>query len=218
MLRGWSTSTFSNAVSRDLVSAIAARLQGRGAKPAVRGFLLDAVGRFDKRRRLTVKGGGDIGYTSNTRNTTLIDIDDVADLRGTIEQHVLQLALRVPHQLPDTLRMLTSGIRMNGRPWKKGNMCFFFLTTDRTIAAQARVGKVLFFVVHVISRRDHIFVCLDERIVCDRTGSIIVYDVLQPPNQRVLHIEHVTHLVASLPYWFPNRPDIRCGVPICTTV
>jgi hypothetical protein len=218
MLRGWSTSTFSNAVSRDLVKAIGERLKGRGAKPAVRGFLLDAAVQSGKRRRLTMKGSGDIAYTSNTRNTTVITTNEIRHLRATIEDHVRALNLIVPHQVPDQLKKLTAGVRINGRPWKTGDMCYFYILTDRTIAARVRTGKVLFFVVDNIAGRDHLFVCLDERIEVDKVGSIVVFDVHQPPRQRIFHIEHVTHLVATLPFWYTGRPDIRCGVPICTTV
>jgi hypothetical protein len=218
MLRGWSTSTFSNAVSRDLVRVIAARLQGRGEKPAVRGFLLDAVERFDKRRRLTVKGGGGIAYKANSRNSRMINTADVVGLKAVIEAHVTMLQRVAPHQVPLTLKKFTAGVRINGRPWKQGDLCYYFLTTDIRLDALPRIGQVLFFVLDKIGRSDHLFVCLDQRPVVDRRGSIIVYDVSQPINRKIMHVEHLTHLVSSLPYWHAGRPDIRCGVPICTTV
>jgi hypothetical protein len=218
MLRGWSTSSFSNAVSRDIVRTIADRLRRRGEKPAVRGFLLDATMRFNKRRKLTVRGGGDIGYVANTRNSCMIDTVDVLGLRAAIEEHANQLALRVPHVVPATLKKLTAGVRMNGRPWKAGNICYYFLTTDRRMDALPRVGQVMYFVVVTIGRREHLFVCLDQRAVADRSGCMIAYDVTRPISQHILHVEHLTHLVAALPYWHAHRPDIRCGVPIATTV
>jgi hypothetical protein len=218
MLRGWSTSTFSNAVSRDVVRAIADRLRGRGEKPAVRGFLLDAEERFDKRRRLTVKGSGDIAYKSNTRNSRMIRTTDVVGLRPAIMAHAAVVHQLAPHQVPGTLKKLTAGVRINGRPWKTGDLCFYFLTTDNQINALPRIGQVEFFVVDKIGRHDHLFVILDQRPVVDRRGSIIIYDITQPVSRKILHVEHLTHLVASLPYWHAGRPDIRCGVPICTTV
>ena len=218
MLRGWSTSTFSNAVSRDVVHAIADRLQGRGEKPAVRGFLLDAVQRFDKRRKLTVKGGGDIAYKSNTRNSRMLKTADVVGLRATIMAHAAVVYELAPHQVPLHLKKLTAGVRMNGRPWKQGDLCYYFLTTDTQINALPRIGQVEYFVVDTIGRNEHLFVVLDQRPVVDRRGSIIVYDVTLPASRKILHVEHLTHLVASLPYWHAGRPDIRCGVPICTTI
>jgi hypothetical protein len=218
MLRGWSTSSFSNAVSRDVIRNITERLRLRGEKPAVRGFLLDATARFDKRRKLTVRGGGVIGYVANTRNSCMINTADVHGLGAVIHAHAHQLELRVPHIVPGTLKQLTAGVRMNGRPWKAGDMCYYFLPTDRRLDALPRVGQVLFFVVDTLGRNDHLFVCLDQRPVVDRSGSMIVYNVTRPISRQIIHVEHLTHLVAALPYWHAARPDIRCGVPIATTV
>jgi hypothetical protein len=101
---------------------------------------------------------------------------------------------------------------------KHGDFCYYFLTTDNQINALPRIGQVEFFVVDTIGRNEHLFVVLDQRPVVDRRGCIIVFDVTLPVSRKILHVEHFTHLVASLPYWHAGRTDIRCGVPICTTI
>ena len=218
MLRGWSTSSFSNAVSRDVIQNIAERLKKRGTKPPMRGFLLDAVARFDMRRRLTVKGGGEIKFTSTVRNSCKVTTTAIRGLRTAIQGHATELDLRVPHVVSEKVTQLVAGVRINGRPWKKGDMCFYYLPDDRAIACLPRVGQVHFFIVEKIGRREELFVCVDQRDVIERRGSIIVYNVDRPVARKFFHIEHLTHLVASLPFFHAGRPDIRCGVPIATTI
>ena len=220
MLRGWSTSSFSNAVSVDVVRTIDKRLALRGEKQAARGFLLDATMSCDKRRKLTVRGSGDVQHVPNARNSGTIATSDVLGLRRMIQDHADQLNLRLPHVVPDTLTQLTAGVRINGRPWKSGDLCYYYLTTDRRVDAKPRVGQIISFVVDTLGTRNHLFVCLDQRPVVDRKdmGCLIVYDVTRPIAMRILHVEHLTHLVGSLPFWHAGRPDIRVAVPIASTV
>jgi hypothetical protein len=224
ILRGWSASSFSNAVSTELVDAVDQRLKDRGRKKPTRGFLLDATTVVEKRQKLTVKGDGEISYTKIGRHssrpvaTKILPEPDEDLLNEVIAAHALQLDLTTPHVLHKRVRKLTGGVRINGRPWKTGNHCFFYIPTDRRIHAKKRVGIVKFFVFTKIGRHEHGFVCLDERKVEDRYGSIEVFDVFRPPRNQIIHVDHLTHLVGSLPYFHAGRPDIRCGVPIATTV
>jgi hypothetical protein len=217
MLRGWSTSSFSNAVGRDVIATINTRLQKRGSKPAKRGFLLDAVERVDKRRRLTVKGGGDVTCNSNVRNSSRVTTALFRGLKQAIQQHAAELDLSVPHVVSDTVTQMVGGVRINGRPWKKGDMCFYYLPTDRAIDCLPRVGQVHFFVVEQIGRSQVLFVCVDQRVIIERKGSLIVFNVVHPPVLKYFNIDHLTHLVASLPFFHAGRPDIRVGVPIAPT-
>jgi hypothetical protein len=220
MLRGWTTSSFSNAVGVPVVRAIEKRLAARGEKPAMRGFLLDAGARCDKRRKLTVRGAGEVHHVPTDRNSITVATADVFGLRTVIQDHANQINLRVRHVVPDNLLELTSGVRINGRPWKSGDLCYYFLTTDRRIDAKPRVGQVISFIVDMIGTRNHIFVCLDQRHIVDNTdmGCMIVYDVTRPISMRIIHVDHLTHLAGSLPYWHAGRTDIRVAVPIGPTV
>jgi hypothetical protein len=226
MLRGWSASTFANAVDRELVHTIADRHQARGSKSARRGFLLDAEERLAKKRKVTMKGSGDIGYTAHNKNSSWIDPAATDDngrqlfrgLNTEIMKHAEELDLRVPHQLSTRALQLTSGVHINGRPWKKGVYCFYFLRTDRRIDAPLRVAKVASFVVTRIGVHEHLFLCLDQRRVVDNTKSIISFDVTAPPKYTYVHVDHITHLAGSLPYFFAGRADVRCGVPIAPTL
>jgi hypothetical protein len=218
MLRGWSTSSFSNAVGRDVIDTINQRLQKRGSKPAKRGFLLDAVERVDKRRRLTVKGGGAITCDSNTRNSCMVTTANIRGLKQAIQSHAAEMELTVPHVVSDRVTQMVGGVRINGRPWKKGDMCFYYLPDDRAIACLPRVGQVHFFVVEKIGRSQVLFVCVDQRVIIERKGSLIVFNVVHPAVLKIFHIDHLTHLVASLPFFHEGRPDIRVGVPIAPTI
>jgi hypothetical protein len=218
MLRGWSGSTIANAVSRTVVGEIDKRLANRGLKRAKRGFLLDAESRFDKRRKLTMKGGGKINYVLHNKNSGKVDAANIPGLVRAITGHATQLDLAVPHQVSTTALVLNSGVRINGRPWREGNHCFFFLPTDRRIDSQCRVGIVRFFVLETIGRAKHLFVVLDEREEADRYKSLVVFDVTRPLKNTIVHVDHVTHLVGSLPFWHAGRPDIRTGVPIASTM
>ena len=223
MLRGWSTSTFSHAVSTDVVRAVGTRLSDRGLQMPKRGFLLDSSARMDKRRKVTVKGGGEIALIPHSRNSRRLHSDDnlltdcppLYSLPAAVASHARQLA--VPHVLSNRLLCMWSGVYINGRPWPKGSLCFYFLPTDRTITALPRVGVVLFFVVEVIGREQHVFACVDQRVVVDRQLSIVTYDVRGPAAKRYVHVDHLTHLAGSVPYWHAGRPDIRMAVPIGTT-
>jgi hypothetical protein len=216
MLRGWSNSSFCNAVSRELLARIARRSAARGCKPAERGFALDAEAQVTKRRKLTVKGSGDITFQAHNKNSSKIVSSSIAALNRVITEHANQLG--VPHQLANRVLKMTAGVRINGRPWKAGVLCYYFLTSDLRVDALPRIGQVQYFVVVPIGGTDHLFVCVDQRAVVDRVLSIIVYDVHGPPTLRIFHVDHLTHLVASLPYWHAGRPDIRCGVPIAANV
>jgi hypothetical protein len=153
MLRGWSASTFSNAVDRELVHTIEARLKARGAKRATRGFLLDEDTRVAQKRKVTMRGSGDIGYTAHNKNSKWIKPAlkikdpitgaDTAQLvyRGlntAIMAHADELDLPVPHQLSNRVLQLTGGVNINGRPWKTGVHCFFYRRDDRAINAPIR--------------------------------------------------------------------------------
>ena len=109
-------------------------------------------------------------------------------------------------------------LRINGRPWKVGSHCFFFKPTDAPLSTDHRAGKVLSFVLVTMARKQHLFLVLDERVVIDTVKSIHSFDVTRPEKRRYIHVDHVTHLVGALPYWFPGRQDIRCGVPIASTM
>jgi hypothetical protein len=218
MLRGWSASSFSHAVSFDIKEAISAKQEARGTKPAKRGFLLSAVDKVNKRRKVTMKGKGDIGYTAHNKNSSMIVAAHTHDLNTCIATHAHQLGLPAPHQLPTRVLKLTSGVRINGRPWKKGSMCFYYLPTDRRLDDTPRVGEVQYFVATTIHGTQHLFVCLDQRPIVDTVLSIIVYDITQPVSLKFFHVDHLTHLAGSVPFWHAGRPDLRCGVPIAPTI
>jgi hypothetical protein len=219
MLRGWSASTFSHSVSPHIKQAVAKRQRARGERaPAARGFLLSAVDQVNKRRKVTVKGSGDIGYTAHNKNSANIVSGGPRGLNACIAEHAAQLDLPAPHLLYDRVLKLTSGVRINGRPWSTGVMCFYYLPTDRRMDDTPRVGQVQYFFMTPIRDVEHLFVCLDQRPIVDTKGSLIMYDVTHPVQLKYLHVHHLTHLVGSLPYWHAGRDDIRCGVPIATTL
>ena len=233
MLRGWSVSTISNAVDRTLVHAIEARLKTRGAKRATRGFLLDEDARVAKKRKVTMKGSGDIGYTAHNKNSRWINPslkvkdpitgEDTAQLvyRGlnaAIMHHANELDLRVPHQLSTRVLQLTGGVHINGRPWKAGSHCFFFRRDDRAITAPVRVAKVDSFVLVQIGIHEHMFLRLEQRLIVDNHKSLRAFDVDLCPRFMYSHVNHITHLVGSVPYWSPGRPDLRVAVIIAPTV
>ena len=219
MLRGWSASTFSHAVSPHVKEAVAAGKRARGGPaPAARGFLLSAVDQVNKRRKVTVKGSGNIGYTAHNKNSTKLVSADIRGLNACITDHAGQLNLSAPHLLHTRVLKLISGVQINGRPWSTGVMCFYYLPTDRRMDDTRRVGQVQYFFMTPIDDVEHLFVCLDQRPVVDTKGSLIVYDVSRPVQLKYLHVDHLTHLAGSLPYWHAGRDDIRCGVPIATTL
>jgi hypothetical protein len=233
MLRGWSASTFSNAVDRELVRTIEGRLQARGCKRATRGFLLDENARVAQKRKVTMKGSGDVGYTAHNKNSRWINPAlkikhpitgaDTAQqvyrgLNTAIMDHAGELGLRVPHQLSNRVRQLTGGVHINGRPWKRGAHCFFYRRDDRAINAPIRVAIVDSFVIVQIGIREHMFLRLDQRRIEDIHKSLRAFDVLRPPHFIYSHVDHVTDLVGSVPFWSPGRPDLRVGVIIAPTV
>ncbi len=77
----------------------------------------------------------------------MIKTTDVPGLEPAIMAHAAVVHQLAPHQVPGTLKQLTAGVRMNGQPWKKGDLCYYFLTTDNQINALPRIGQVEFFVV-----------------------------------------------------------------------
>ena len=146
MLRGWSGSSFSHAVNRDVINEITRRLAARGIKPQQRGFMLDAVHRLDNKRRLTVKGSGQIVLTPHNKNSRRVKPEKVTGLKTVIEGHAAQLNLPFPHRLSNTLLKFTSGVKINGRPWKKGVHCLYYLPTDRRVDDFPLIGKILFLI------------------------------------------------------------------------
>ena len=180
--------------------------------------MLDAVHRLDNKRRLTVKGSGQIVLTPHNKNSRRVKPEKVTGLKTVIENHAAQLNLPFPHRLSNTLLKFTSGVKINGRPWKKGVHCLYYLPTDRRVDDLPRIGKVLFFILEPIGRSEHLFVVVDDRRVVDRRKSIVVFDVSRPARQTIFHVDHLTHLVGSLPYFHAGRLDIRCGVTIAPTL
>jgi hypothetical protein len=217
MLRGWCASTFNNAVCPEVKAAVKARVlpTQSGAK---RGFLLSAVALVHKRRKVTMRGSGDVGYTAHNKNSRWFDSAQVPGLIRCISAHATGLDLEMPDPPRARMLQLTSGVQINGRPWAAESMCFYYLPTDRRIDDNLRIGQVQYFVVVHIEQSEQLFVCLDQRHIVDVCKSIIIYDITRPKSLKYLHVAHLTHLVASLPYWHAGRPDIRMGVSIAPTI
>ena len=94
----------------------------------------------------------------------------------------------------------------------------YYLPTDRRVDDFPRVGKVLYFILEPIGGTDHLFVVVDNRRIIDREKSVVVFDISRSLRQSIFHVDHLTHLVGSLPYFHAGRPDIRCGVTIAPTI
>ena len=179
--------------------------------------MLDADARYSKRQKLTVKGAGKIAYTLHNKNSEKVEASLITGLKEAIKWHTDRLALSVPHLLGEQVLVLRAGVRINGRPWKAGDHCFFYLPTDYQIRAKNRVGIVRFFVLEKIGTKQQLFVVLNERDEIDRFRSMVVFDITKPLKNTIVHIDLVANLVGSLPFWHAGRPDIRTGVPICST-
>jgi hypothetical protein len=217
MVRGYLTSTVGRSINPARLEIIRRRAEARAGNPPKTGFLSRSSDILDLEGQ-TRSGSGEIKYTLHSRSHTKPYYTDVAfrKLRLVVEKYVRQVQID-NFAPPERILALTSGISFNGKSWKIGSGCLFYLDDDARGQEHPRVGKVQRFLVVEVDEVEEYFVDITEHNVLRWHRSVAVVDLSRPVRNRITHAGHVVSLAAYAEYWQPRFTQYKCVVRVADT-
>jgi ribosomal protein L35 len=188
----------------------------QGSAPTT-GFLSTSSDVLDQPGK-TVAGSGEIRYKKHSRSHSNPKYEHrkLRRLRQKVEAYVAQMGVQdfVP---PRRVLSLTSGISFNGKPWKKGTGCLFYLDDDARSQRKPRVGQVKRFLALDIDDNEEFFVEIEEHKVIRWQRTVAIVDMSRPTRTRVTHAGHIVSLAAYAKYWVPQFVQYKCVTTVKDT-
>jgi hypothetical protein len=201
MVRGY---LFARSIAPERLESIRLNAEARGSRPPKTGFLTLSSDILDLPGKSRA-GSGELKYKLHSRSHTRPLYEDATcrKVRPVVRGYVQQMLIE-NFEPPERILALTCGISFNGKQWRLGSGCLFYLDTDAPSLVHPHVGTVKRFLALEIDGKEQFFVEITEHTVLRWQRSVAVVDLSLPSRTRITHAGHVVSLATYAEYWQPQ--------------